>query len=58
MHLAVTCKNVAFHYSQQDFFVGYRTRIEDRPAKSFQVRCDSCGKTDWYEPREIVEMAD
>jgi len=57
MHLAVTCKNVAYH-SQQDFFVGYRTRIEDRPAKSFKVKCDSCGKNDWYEPQEIVEMAD
>jgi hypothetical protein len=57
MHLAVTCKNVAYH-SQQDPFHGYRIRVETRPAESFQVKCNSCGKTDWYEPQDVLELAD
>jgi len=55
MYLAVTCKNPKHH--DENPFHGYRIKVSGRPAGSFEVTCDSCGKTYRYEPQEVLEMS-
>lgn len=56
MYLAVTCKNTDYHQNLNPFS-GYRIRILERPAKRFNVPCDACGKTYWYDPEDVLEMS-
>ena len=55
MFLAVTCKNPD-HYNQNPFH-GYRIRVQSRSSERFAVQCDSCNRTYWYDPPEVLDMA-
>jgi hypothetical protein len=56
MYLAVTCKNTTNPHD--NLLHGYRIRIPEGPAERFQVVCDFCGKSYWYDPEDVLQMSD